>query len=402
VKLHRHLAQSVVSALPEIFDPEKGRFADRVIEYHLKNNKKWGARDRRFFAESIYDIVRWWRLLWGAVGQEPSLEPAKLWPVLGGWLVMKNLEIPDWAEFAGFDRGKAKAFLSRADHPRAVAQSIPDWLDELGERELGDRWNSILPALNVQADVVLRANRLKTTPKDLRLALEAEGVSARLRDGFDDAVQLTERKNVFRTEIFKKGHFEVQELASQKVAPFLEVKPGDRVIDACAGAGGKTLHMAALMGNKGRIVAMDVEERKLKELRDRCSRAGADIVETRVIESSKTIKRLDGACDRLLLDVPCSGLGVLRRNPDAKWKLKPSDLDRIGTLQREILGSYHRMVKPGGTMVYATCSLLPSENERQVAWFLEKNPGWTLEAEENYRPDEGFDGFYMARLRLKA
>ncbi|MEQ1878849.1 MAG: RNA methyltransferase, partial [Bdellovibrionia bacterium] len=249
MKLHRHLAQSVVTSLQEIFDPEQGRYADRVIEFHMKNNRKWGARDRRFFAEGVYDIVRWWRLMWGATGEKESLDERSLWKVVAAWLVFENVEVPNWIEFEDFDHKRAAEFFAQKDLPRAVAQSIPDWLDEVGSRELGPRWNKILPALNVQADVVLRANRLKTTPKDLRNKLETESISAKLREGFDDAVILNERKNVWRTESFKAGLFEVQELASQKVAVALGPKPGERVIDACAGAGGKTLHIAALMGN---------------------------------------------------------------------------------------------------------------------------------------------------------
>ncbi|HEX4923768.1 MAG TPA: class I SAM-dependent methyltransferase [Bdellovibrionales bacterium] len=399
MKLHRHLAQAVVQAVPQIFDPERGRYADKVIEYHLRNHKKWGARDRRFFAESVYDVVRWWRLLWAAVGREPNLNEASLWQVLGVWLVKKDIEFPDWPELKAVDAVKVRAFLSRSDLPRAIRESIPDWLDEVGAAELGARWPALLSALNTQASVVLRANSLKTTAADLRQRLQTEGVDAREVPGFESALVLPERKNVFKTESFKLGLFEVQDLASQAVAPFLAPKPGERVIDACAGAGGKTLHLAALMKNKGRILSMDVEARKLDELRTRAARDGVDIAETRVIESMKTVKRLENGADRLLLDVPCSGLGVLRRNPDSKWKTSPKQLESINSLQREILSAYPRMVKPGGVLVYSTCSLLPSENERQVEWFLSQNSGWTLEDQKHFWPDEGFDGFYMARLR---
>src|SRR6185369_699383 len=154
----------------------------------------------------------------------------------------------------------------------------------------------------------------------------------------------------------QEGLFEIQDGASQQVAPMLDPKPGERVIDACAGGGGKTLHLAALMKNKGRIISMDVSEVKLKALRERCSRNGVDIAEVKVIESSKTIKRLEKNADRVLLDVPCSGLGVLRRNPDKKWKLKPEDFIELRKLQAEILESYSEMTKVGGRLVYATCS----------------------------------------------
>ncbi|MCZ8215023.1 MAG: class I SAM-dependent methyltransferase, partial [Cyclobacteriaceae bacterium] len=189
---------------------------------------------------------------------------------------------------------------------------------------------------------------------------------------------------------------------SQAIAPFLQVEPGMRVIDACAGAGGKTLHLAALMQNKGRIISMDTEEWKLTELKLRARRAGVGNVETRVIESTKTIKRMEKMGDRVLLDVPCSGLGVLRRNPDAKWKLSPEFIEKVIDLQKNILHDYSMMVKPGGKLVYSTCSLMPTENEKQVATFLANNPDFTLEEEKHIWPSEGFDGFYMARVVRKA
>jgi 16S rRNA (cytosine967-C5)-methyltransferase len=177
-----------------------------------------------------------------------------------------------------------------------------------------------------------------------------------------------------------------------------------RVIDACAGAGGKSLHLAALLKNKGRIVALDTVDWKLEELKKRAKRAGAaDIIETRVIESMKSIKRLYDSADRLLLDVPCSGLGVLKRNPDAKWKLSEEFIKEVRQTQSTILNEYSPMVKPGGLMVYSTCSILPSENEKQVETFLNSNQGKFELIEENHLlPSEGFDGFYMALIRRTA
>jgi 16S rRNA (cytosine967-C5)-methyltransferase len=220
---------------------------------------------------------------------------------------------------------------------------------------------------------------------------------------FPDALLLEERQNIFTRQQFKDGLFEVQDGGSQLIAPFLQVKPGMRVIDACAGAGGKTLHLAALMQNKGRIIALDTEEWKLDELKKRGRRAGVANVETRLIESSKTIKRLENSADRLLLDVPCSGLGVLKRNPDAKWKMSLDFIEQVKELQQRILADYCSMIKTGGEMVYSTCSLFPSENEKQVETFLKNQPQhFELLEQKTVLPSAGFDGFYMARLkRLK-
>jgi 16S rRNA (cytosine967-C5)-methyltransferase len=250
---------------------------------------------------------------------------------------------------------------------------------------------------------VLRINTLKISKTDLQFELREEGVQTLSIDGFSDALVLEERQNIFGTNAFKEGLFDVQDAASQLIAPFLRVEPGMRVIDACAGAGGKTLHLAALMNNKGRIIAMDVEQYKLDELQKRARRAGVSNMEPRLIESSKTIKRLENTADRLLLDVPCSGLGVLKRNPDAKWKLSLEFIDKVRALQQHILNDYCMMVKAGGLIVYSTCSILPSENEKQVEKFLAgRKDQFELVEQKHVWPSDGFDGFYMALLkRLK-
>ncbi|TAE58894.1 MAG: methyltransferase domain-containing protein, partial [Bacteroidetes bacterium] len=192
--------------------------------------------------------------------------------------------------------------------------------------------------------------------------------------------------------------------SSQLVAPLLDPQPGMRVIDACAGGGGKSLHLASLMKDKGKVLSLDTVPWKLEELRRRAKRAGTGIIETRVIDNKKIIKRLYDSADRLLLDVPCSGLGVLRRNPDAKWKISQAFIDKLKGIQHEILSDYSRMLKPGGRMVYATCSILPSENREQVQRFLNEGTGdFELITEHQILPqDKGFDGFYMALLSRKA
>lgn len=393
MKLYKNTTQAVIDSLTQIFDGKK--YADKVIEKVLKSNSKWGARDRRFIAETTYDIVRWYRLLLVVTNAEPN----DYWKLLGGWCAMNEAELPDWVEFEGINRKNVLRRWEEIKGTRKIAESIPDWMDELGERELGRIWNEELQALNEEARVVLRANTLKTTMKQLYRELSEAEVDVELDDRYPDALIMKQRQNVFLLPQFKQGLFEVQDAGSQAIAPFLQVEPGMRVIDACAGAGGKTLHLAALMQNKGRIVAMDTEEWKLTELKLRARRAGAGNVETRVIESSKTIKRLDKAADRILLDVPCSGLGVIRRNPDAKWKLSVDFIEKVKELQQHILQDYCTMLKPGGKLVYSTCSLMPSENEKQVEKFLAANPEFTLEEEKHIWPSEGFDGFYMARIK---
>ncbi|HEY3403986.1 MAG TPA: RsmB/NOP family class I SAM-dependent RNA methyltransferase [Ohtaekwangia sp.] len=395
MKLYVNIARAVVQSLQMIF--EEGRYADKVIEKVLKQNPKWGARDRRFIAETTYDIVRWHRLFQTLT----DVEYNDYWKLLGCWCVLHEVPLQDWEEFKGLSEKKIHERLEKFRSIRKIHESIPDWLDTLGEQELGDRWNDELHALNDEAHVVLRANTLKISAKDLKNLLHEEGVDASLMAAFTDALILKQRQNVFRLQSFKDGLFEVQDAASQLIAPFMKIQPGMRVIDACAGAGGKTLHIASFLQNKGRVIAMDVEEWKLDELKKRARRAEAsNTIETKIIESSKTIKRLENSADRLLLDVPCSGLGVLKRNPDAKWKLTPEFIEEVKVLQQHILQDYCQMVKPGGLIVYSTCSILPSENQEQVKKFLGNNAGkYELLDEHHAWPSEGFDGFYMALIR---
>ncbi|HEX6890479.1 MAG TPA: methyltransferase domain-containing protein [Chryseolinea sp.] len=390
------MTRAVIQALQMIFDDQ--RYADKVIEKVLRQNPKWGARDRRFIAETTYDIVRWQRLLQNIT----EAEPGDYWKLLGGWCVLNKVPLPDWEEFNDLNEKKIFQRLEKMNAIRRFRESIPDWLDALGETELPDRWDKELHALNEEARVVLRTNLLKTSKRELQQQLEETGIATELLVDFPEALMLQQRQNIFGHHAFKEGYFEVQDAASQTIAPYLNVEPGMRVIDACAGAGGKSLHLAAIMKNKGRIIAMDVESHKLEELKKRARRAGVDNLETRVIESSKTIKRLENAADRLLLDVPCSGLGVLKRNPDAKWKLSPEFINNVRDLQQHIINDYSTMLKPGGIMVYSTCSILPSENGKQVERFLQANQNkFELVDEKMCWPSDGFDGFYMAKIQKK-
>lgn len=395
MRLHRGTSEAVIQALQLIF--EENRYADKVIEKVLKQNSRWGARDRRFIAETTYDIVRWYRWF----RELTQAKGTDYWKLLAAWCILSGVDLPDWEEFKEVSREQVLEREKRKMYSRKIRESIPDWLDELSEKELGEKkWDIELPALNEEAPVVLRVNTLKTTKDALRSMLQDENIDTLTLADFPDAIVLEERQNIFTSKAFKEGLFEVQDAGSQVISSFLRIAPGMRVIDACAGAGGKTLHLAALMKNKGRIVAMDVEQWKLDELQKRARRAGVSNIETRLIESGKTIKRLANSADRLLLDVPCSGLGVLKRNPDAKWKLSTEFIDKVKELQQHILHDYCDMLKAGGLMVYSTCSILPSENENQVQQFLSrKKDSFELLEEKHILPSEGFDGFYIALLK---
>ena len=398
IRLQPLLIRAVVEALHAIFI--ENRHADKVIEFVLRNNKKAGSRDRAFIAETTYEVVRNYRLYAEILGKTPETQ-WDFWQMCGIHLYLTTgAPLPQLQEFKSLNTHEIDKKHALLIQTRAIRESIPDWLDALGAEELPDVWEQTVGQLNKPAQVVLRTNQLKTNRKALKQALQAERIETR-ESGEAGALVLSRRQNVFQTQAFKNGWFEVQDFSSQQVAPLLAPKPGMRVVDACAGAGGKTLHIAALMENRGSIIALDTYAWKLDALRLRARRAGASNIEVRTIENTKTIKRLYGSADRLLLDVPCSGLGVLRRNPDSKWKLTPDQINSLRNTQQELLRAYSPIVKPGGLMVYATCSILPSENQQQVQKFLESEPGkrFKLVSEKRILPqDEGFDGFYMALL----
>tara|TARA_R110002072_G_scaffold23949_2_gene81962 strand:+ start:66300 stop:67526 length:1227 start_codon:yes stop_codon:yes gene_type:complete len=403
MKLHRNLVFATIDSLHQIFNEKKQ--ADKVLRSTLKRDKRWGSRDRSFIAETTYDIVRWKRLYSEIAEVKEPYDRSNLFRLFTVWATLNGIAIPDWPQFEATPTRRIKGRFDELSKIRKMRESIPDWLDELGEKELGKKWDAELAALNEQADVVLRTNPLKTDIPKLQSQLSENEIETETLKGYPHALKLTERANVFTTEAFKNGWFEVQDASSQKVAQMLDPKPGMRIVDACAGAGGKSLHIASLMENKGQVIAMDIYENKLNELKRRARRNGIHNIETRVIDSTKVIKKLIGKADKVLIDAPCSGLGVLRRNPDAKWKLQPEFLETIKQTQSEILDSYSRIVKDGGQLVYATCSILPSENEQQVKAFLKREAGseFTLTKDEKILPSKsGFDGFYIALLQKKS
>jgi len=400
MRLHRNLVYTTIDSLNAIFN--QNQYADKVVQQALKKDRRWGSHDRKFIAETIYEITRYKRLYTEIAGVKTPYSRDDLWKVFAVWAVLRSYSIPNWKQLEGTPERKIKGRFDTLSKERRFRESIPDWMDELGVTELGEEiWTKELTAQNQQAKVVLRVNTLKITKEKFRSILMDENISTQTLKEYPDALVLEERANVFLTEAFKNGFFEVQDASSQKVAYFLDVKEGMRVVDTCAGAGGKTLHLASLMKNKGQIIALDIYESKLKQLKLRAKRNGVFNLDYRLIESTKVIKKLHNKADRVLIDAPCSGLGVLRRNPDAKWKLQPDFIQNIIKTQQQILNDYSKILKIGGKMVYATCSVLPSENQNQIQQFLKTENGKKfkfVKEDKILAHQSGFDGFYMALL----
>lgn len=400
LKIYYPQAKIITVALHQVFACQ--RYTDKVLEYLFKQNKNAGSKDRAIIAECTYDIVRYWRLLNEASENNYKTDSLSLLNIVSTYVYLFKNQKTFWNENKNFNFEKLQHKYNQIKHQFVIAESISDELHELATEELGVKWQKEIHAMNNKAVLAIRVNTLKTDKNTLKKIFQKHGIHTHNGTIAANALILDERQNLFLTDYFKQGLFEVQDEGSQTIAEFLETVPGMRVIDACAGAGGKTLHLAALMNNKGRIIALDTEEKKLNELKKRAARAGANIIETKKIDSTKTIKRLYDSADRVLLDVPCSGLGVLKRNPDAKWKINRNKLNELRKTQEKILEQYSKMLKKGGKMVYATCSILPSENEKQVQFFLTNNPEFILLKEKHIFPSEhNCDGFYMALIERK-
>ena len=390
MKMHRILAEAAAGITKSVFKEHK--VLDHALAAAFEENPKWGKRDRGFIAETVFEVVRWRRALgFLAESEEANAMCAAQWVRMG-------YEIPEWWTFKGLAAEEMKAREAElAGQPRAIRESIPDWLDDLGSSELGSAWDAEIAALNQRAPVFLRVNTLKHTREKAIEWLASHNVIATEVPGLPDALVLPPGKSLpkpLRTD----GRVEIQDGGSQMIAPLVDPQPGERIIDACSGAGGKSLHLAALMGNEGRVFGMDVDGKKLVELERRARRAGATCVKSKQITATTPADFAEIA-DRLLVDAPCSGLGTLKRQPDLKWRLKPAQLDRVRGIQKELLATYSAMLKPGGTLVYATCSILPSENRAAIDSLLETG-GFTLITERPVSPAAtGFDGFYAAALR---
>lgn len=374
--------------------------ADLILNNLFRVNRVSDEIVRRETAKIFYGLIRFWRPITSAVRMGEVLFPADAERLIEAFEIWS-------AVYRGHEvhgnQGLADKFRKYM-RVRKIRESVSDWMDETGVKEMGEeKWEQVVHFMNTDPKVFLRANSSRITSEELAVRLAKTTAMCESVPGLPDALVLAKYANVFSCEEFADGLFEVQDRSSQEVGLFCNVKPGMIVIDACAGTGGKTLQLASIMKNSGKIYAMDNIPGKLKTLRDRCTKAKTDIVEAVELNENQTPEAFNAKADLVLLDVPCSGSGVLRRNPDAKWRMEEEDLVRMREIQRHILESYSKMVKPGGRLVYSTCSVFPSEGEMQSKWFSDlKKEEWTFETEKRIGADENSgDGFYMASWTRK-
>ncbi len=354
--------------------------ADAVVSRYFREHRQLGHADRGFVAETVFAVLRRGRSIEARCGGELTDRRRLLVALLTvrGWNlrelapVLKSGEEAWLAEVAAFDE---------AALPPAVRCDLPDWLYE---RLLGsfsaDEVPALAAALNRPAPLDLRVNSLKCDRPALLARLAEAGIAAQPGALSPLAVRLRDKPALAKHPAFLDGSFEVQDEGSQLLGLLVEAKRGEMVVDFCAGAGGKTLLLGAQMRNTGRLYALDVSERRLSKLKPRLARSGLSNVHPVRIEHERDqkIKRLAGKVDRVLVDAPCSGLGTLRRNPDLKWRQDAAAIAELSAKQAAILAAAASLVRPGGRLVYATCSLLAEENERVVDAFLAAHPAFAL------------------------
>ncbi len=369
--------------------------ADQIISTYMKERRYIGSKDRQFIVDLVYFIMRHGGALEYWLSQAKTEGTPRLLVLLA--LVMAYDRRPEEIDdlFDGEQYNPAPLNederqllrqhylqpLITADMPDWARYSYPDWIEPSLRESFGDEFDNALDSLNNPAPIDLRANTLKTTRADVIHELDRESILCAQTKYSPLGIRLNKRYPLQTLDIFKQGWFEIQDEGSQIVSLLVDARPGQTVIDYCAGAGGKTLAMATTMENQGTIYALDTSEHRLKKFPKRLERAGVTNVFIQPLGDNKPafLKKHKGLADRVLLDVPCSGSGTWRRNPDLKWRFSRKDLQHVCSIQEHILTEACGLVKPGGRLIYVTCSILKEENQDQVARFLTQNGDFFVE-----------------------
>jgi 16S rRNA (cytosine967-C5)-methyltransferase len=417
--------QTVIALLGKAMEPKP---TDTMLSAYFRGHRFIGAKDRSAIAGRIYSILRhharlnWWlkHLKYDPRGE---LELARAIALAYQALATATEHKSIVAMFDGSSHSphplndEEKKLLSELkgrtlvhpEMPDAVRLECPEWAFDKMKATLGAGAEKELLAMQEEAPLDLRVNIVKTSRDVVLDKLRAAGIQAVATPHSALGVRVQGRPAIASLDIFKDGWIEIQDEGSQLAAQLVDAQPGMSVVDFCAGAGGKTLAIAAAMNNKGRVVACDVLGGRLKRARLRFRRAGLHNIEVRELssESDDWVKRNSGKHDRVLVDAPCSGTGTWRRNPDARWKQLGPGLDELLATQARILKSAARLAKPGGRVIYATCSLLQDENQKQIEVFLKENPSFSLvqQGKKDYLvlspANDKTDGFFAAVLEKK-
>ena len=353
------------------------RPADQLLHQFFRANPKLGSRDRTVIAEGLFAYLRRKRSLETLADTTSPTLLALATLARDGYSVRELAPLLKPREVEWLEHFKGR----KVELSPAVAHDVPDWLwDRLGAAYGDAERETMTRAWLNPAPLDIRVNPLKATRDNIRAQLDRAGIPAVPTPLSPYGLRIDGRPLLTRLPAFEKGDIEVQDEGSQLLAILVAPTRNEMVVDFCAGAGGKSLLMGALMKNQGRLYAFDTSDRRLANLKPRLKRSGLSNIHPQVIahENDAKVKRLAGKIDRVLIDAPCSGLGTLRRNPDLKWRQTPESVAELAAKQRAILESASRLPKPGGRVVYATCSMLPEENRDVIESFLERHPDYTL------------------------
>ena len=373
-----------------------------VFKNITRQQRSWGARDRKLFGKGLYDGIRWYRKYLHACELEMATDRQAFKKMLICWSLIENIKLPEDIAPDEMEQKKLLKNIELNNHFRAIKASIPDWLDKLGTTYYKTEWDKECEAFNETAPLIIRANTLKTTTEALKKRLLEEAqIQTQVVADIPAALLVESSKNLTTLEAYKRGLFEIQDANSQQIGHFVDPQKNQLLIDVCAGAGGKSLHLAALMQNTGQIIALDKYAAKLERLHARAQRNGVKNLKIETNNDAVFYKNHTQKADIVLIDAPCSGLGVLRRHPEHKWVMNPQRIEDIRHIQQDILVQNAELVKPHGTLFYATCSIFPNENQEQIAAFLKTPIGlqFALDQEKTFLTHQtGHDGFYISKL----
>ncbi|MFN8295257.1 MAG: RsmB/NOP family class I SAM-dependent RNA methyltransferase [Chitinophagales bacterium] len=403
IKIHQPIIDTIIVCLKAIF--EDGKVADKEVNAALKLNKNFGSRDRSMIAECVYDVVRWklkYEYQLSAYNADFTLyKHLVLVSLLNRNYSIKN---PELFSISVDEITKLQNVIEQSIPEHSIAQSYPKEFYDFCEKSIGKQWHLLSEALNQKPKVFIRTNTLKTTKDKLLQQLTDNNIETRCFASLNmtNCIEILSKNNLRNSDLYKEGLFEFQDIGSQAIGSFLFDAIEDKtklneitILDLCAGAGGKTLHLSALLQNKGKIYATDYKSSRLKNLEKRTQQAGCSNIQIIDFKEIKKLKNLDV----ILMDAPCSGSGTFKRQADLKYKITSEKINEYQNIQESLLQEYKNLIHKNGKIIYATCSILPQENQLQILNFIKNNPSFKLEKEIQLLPVEyDGDGFYMACL----
>ncbi len=404
---------------------ENNSYSNLILDDYLnKNREKLTSQDISFISELVYGTVSWKLTIDNIIKKYSSIPLRKIskWILnilrMGVYQIIFLDKVPKSAavnesvnlarKYGPKSSGFVNAILRKVEikdyeemQDLSNKYSVPEWIiEELQKDYSSEEVERICKSFNLKPKITIRINLLKISKEDFIEKLKDNNIEFEETE-FEDFLHL-KIKNISHLDLYKNGYFTVQDISAGLTAKILNPKSKQMVLDACSAPGGKTTHLAEIMNNQGKIYAWDLYEHRLNLVTQNAKRLGILIIQTEVKDACKKYEELDKSFDKILLDVPCLGIGVIKRKPDIKWQRKKEDIEAIVKIQRQILENCSNYLKIGGDLVYSTCSIFKAENEEVVRDFINKNSNWSIVQEETILPDENQDGFFICKLKRKS